>query len=91
MTDAIYTIGKRETAFAMLSELQPHPSYPVLHDDIIPEPFNLDEELNAIQKHHHRQRRNPTCCNDRYLLFMLDTSGSIGNAVNIPAFNERGR
>ena len=36
----------------MMSEHYPHASYAVLQDDIIPQPFNLYDELNAISKHH---------------------------------------
>ena len=65
----------------MLSEIQPKANYSILRDDIIPDPFNLNEELNSIDKHHRRQRRMSTCCDDRYILFVLDTSGSIGNTT----------
>ena len=49
---------------------------PILDNSIIPEPFDFNYHLNAAQAH--RRRRQTTTCNDRYLLFMLDTSGSIG-------------
>ena len=62
-----------------MSELHSHASFPVLHDSITPEPFNLDDQLKAIDKHHRRQRRMSSCCDDRYVFFILDTSGSIGN------------
>lgn len=73
--------GKRDTTLSMMSEHYPHANFPVLQDDIIPHPFNLDEELNAIKKHHRRQRRMSPCCDDRYVLFVLDTSGSIGSTT----------
>lgn len=73
--------GKRGTTLTMMSEHYPHASYAVLQDDIIPHPFNLDNELNAISKHHRRQRRMSPCCDDRYVLFALDTSGSIGSTI----------
>ena len=52
---------------------------PILDSTITPEPFNLLEHLHIINDQH-RQRRMTTC-NDRYLLLMLDTSGSIGETV----------
>ena len=57
-----------------------HPRFPLLHDNIFPNLFSLEEKLNAIDRHYRRQRRHSpsNCCNDRYVLFMLDTSGSIG-------------
>ena len=51
-----------------------------LNNNIIPEPFNLTYHMQAAQAHYHKRRRRMTTCNDRYLLFMLDTSGSIGKA-----------
>ena len=47
-----------------------------LDDSIIPEPFNFNQKLDAAHKH--RRRSTNSTCNDRYLLFMFDTSGSIG-------------
>ena len=73
--------GKRDTVFSTMSELHSHASFPVLQDDITPEPFNLDDQLKAIDKHHRRQRRMSPCCDDRYVLFILDTSGSIGSKI----------
>ena len=82
MCTCTYAGRKRETFNTIKSEFSPYPSFPVLPDGIIPEPFNLDEELNAIDKQHRRQRRHiSSCCNDRYVLFMLDTSGSIKNTT----------
>ena len=52
-------------------------SIPVLDDSIIPEPYNFTLQLD-ITRTHHRRRRMSSTCNDRYLLFMLDTSASIG-------------
>ena len=77
----IYIAGKRDTVFSTMSELHSHASFPVLHDDITPEPFNLDNQLKAIDKHHRRQRRMSPCCFDRYVLFILDTSGSFGSKI----------
>ena len=74
-------VGKRDIIYT--SELHSHASYPVLHDSITPEPFNLHDQLKAIDKHHRRQRRMSPCCDDRYVLFILDTSGSIGNETFI--------
>lgn len=73
--------GKREAILTAMSEHYPYSSFPVLQDNIIPHPFNLDDELNAINKHHRRQRRMSPCCDDRYVLFVLDTSGSIGRTT----------
>ena len=75
-----FSAGKRDTTSMMMREHYPHGSLPILQDDIIPHSFNLDEELNNINKHHRRQRRMSPCCDDRYIVFVLDTSGSIGPA-----------
>ena len=77
----LFKAGKRDAVFATMSEIHPHPSLPVLHDSIIPEPYSLDDQLKVIDKHHRRQRRMSPCCDDRYVLFILDTSGSIGAPV----------
>ena len=77
----LFIAGKRDTAFTTMSEIRSHPSFPVLHDDIIPEPYNLDDQLKVIDKHHRRQRRMSPCCDDRYVLFILDTSGSIRSPI----------
>ena len=59
-------------------------SVPIIDNSVIPEPFDLKYYLNAAQAHHRRRRmssKNRCTSNDRYLLFMLDTSGSIGSAA----------
>ena len=77
----LFIAGKRDVVFTAMSEIHSHPSLPVLHDDIIPEPYNLGDQLKVIDRHHRRQRRMSPCCGDRYVLFILDTSGSIGPTV----------
>ena len=47
---------------------------PQLDEDIIPMPFDLDKELSQAKAH--RQKRSVT--KDKYVLYMLDSSGSIG-------------
>ena len=74
----LHKAGKRDTFFTTLSELHSHPSLSALHPNITPEPYDLDDQLKVIKKHHHIRRRMSTCCSDRYVLFVLDTSGSIG-------------
>ena len=59
-------------------------SVPIIDNSIIPEPFDLKYYLNAAQAHRRKRRMSSNRrCNstDRYLLFMLDTSGSIGSAA----------
>ena len=78
----LHEAGKRDAIFGTLSELYSHPSLSVLHPNVTPEPYNLDDQLKEINKPHHRRRRMSTCCNDdRYVLFVLDTSGSIGRTT----------
>ena len=48
-----------------------------LDDSIIPEPYNFNYHLDTALAHRRRKRMSMNC-NDRYLLFMLDTSGSVG-------------
>jgi len=49
-----------------------------LDESIAPMLFNLDERMSGVREH---QRRRRSTCDDRYLLFMLDTSGSIGKSI----------
>ena len=54
---------------------------PIFEDSIIPKPFDLKYYLGVAQSNRRRRRQtsNSRCTdNNRYLLFMLDTSGSIG-------------
>jgi len=53
---------------------------PILDYSITPEPYNFIQHIDAIHTHHHKRRQRFTC-GDRYLLFMLDTSGSIGRTT----------
>ena len=71
-------LGKRKRRQNLLREIPNDrvKTLPILDKSIIPEPFDLNYHLDAAQAH--RRRRQMTTCNDRYLLFMLDTSGSIG-------------
>ena len=68
---------RRRTLFAEFSDHRPQNMH-TLDDSIIPEPYNLNYHLHAAQAHRRRKRMSMNNCNDRYLLFMLDTSGSIG-------------
>ena len=52
----------------------------MLQKEISPQQFDLQHHLSAIREHN-RQRRQTSTCHDRYLLFMLDTSGSIGKST----------
>ena len=77
-------IGKRKSTQNLLKELSNNKlqSVPIIDNSVIPEPFDLKYDLSAAQAHRRRRRMssNRRCrSNDRYLLFMLDTSGSIGN------------
>ena len=77
-------IGKRKSTQNLLKEPSNNKlqSVPIIDNSVIPEPFDLKYHLNAAQAHRRRRRMssNRRCrSNDRYLLFMLDTSGSIGN------------
>ena len=69
--------GGRRDISSLFKEFQTYKDHAVLDNAIVPKPFNFNEHLSAIRKHQHRRRRMTTC-NDRYLLFMLDTSGSVG-------------
>ena len=56
-----------------------------LDDDIIPEPFDIEEHLSVVKAN--RQKRS-TGNQERYVLFVIDASGSIGStryrdAVNV--------
>ena len=48
---------------------------PQLDEDIIPMPFDMDEKLSQIKAH--RQKRQGTNKKDKYVLYILDSSGSI--------------
>lgn len=47
------------------------------YDSSIPIPFDLEKHLSDIKVRHQRRRSNPDV--ERYVLFVLDTSGSIGS------------
>ena len=51
-----------------------------LSKDIVPTPFDLDKELSHINKAH-RQKRQGSNQKDKYVLYILDSSGSIGEDV----------
>ena len=78
----ICCVGKRsleEEEFAVISAPEPH----VLDPAVPVEPFNMEERVNAI----HERRRRQACPNARnqdnirYVLFIVDTSGSIGRSA----------
>ena len=61
---------------------------PQLDEDIIPMPFDMNKELSQIKAH--RQKRQGTNKKDKYVLYILDSSGSIGvnnftNMTNVMA------
>ena len=76
---ANFVSGKRKSTQNLHREISNgiQQTTPFFDNSIIPEPFDFNYHLNAAQAH--RRRRQTATCNDRYLLFMLDTSGSIGN------------
>ena len=51
-----------------------------MDSDIVPTPFDLDKELSHIKKAH-RQKRQGSNQKDKYVLYILDSSGSIGKDV----------
>ena len=67
--------GRRKDYSMLLENLSSQRLLEVLDDSIVPHQFNVQEKLDIIHEHH-RDRRS--ACDDRYLLFMLDTSSSIG-------------
>ena len=50
-----------------------------LDEGIVPMPFDLDKELSRI-KAHRQKRQTITNQRDKYVLYILDSSGSIGEA-----------
>ena len=56
-------------------------------DDIIPEPFDVEEHLSVVKAS--RQKRL-TVNQDRYVLFIIDASGSIGTSRYRDAVNVMG-
>ena len=50
-----------------------------LDDGIIPKPFNVDEYLCHFKRHHKTRSSRQTTPKNRYALFILDGSGSIGS------------
>ena len=74
----MFVAGRRKDT-TLLHEMSPaHKIYQPLNEDITPIQFDLQNHLSNIREHH-RQRRS--ACHDRYLLFILDTSGSVGSAT----------
>ena len=74
----ILILGKRKVPFTEFSDHKPQ-IIQSLDDSIIPEPYDFNYHLDTVQAHRHRRKRmSMNNCTDRYLLFMLDTSGSIG-------------
>ena len=69
--------GKRKALFTKFSDHKPQ-TMQSLDDSIIPEPYDFNYHLDTAQAHRRRKRMSMNNCTDRYLLFMLDTSGSIG-------------
>jgi len=51
--------------------------YEVLNDDA-PKEFDLDEYISYIQIHHRLRRLSSAQSGERYILYIVDTSGSIG-------------
>ena len=49
------------------------------HDTSLPKQFSLKEKLSIIKAH--RPRRGTASTTKRYVLFVLDTSGSIGEEI----------
>ena len=70
--------GGRKDVSVLLEHRTTERSLEVLDQKVMPKQFNLQKQLSILHEHH-RQRRS--ACQDRYLLFMLDTSGSIGSTV----------
>lgn len=69
---------KRKNALAEFFDYKPQ----IIDNSITPEPYNFTKQMDTLNIHHRRRREN-NICEDRYLLFMLDTSGSIGNSTFI--------
>ena len=74
----LWYAGRGRDATLDLCHEAAHKIFQPLDETIQPIQFNLQEQLNEI--HEHRRQRRSTC-RDRYLLFVLDTSGSIGSAT----------
>jgi len=68
---------QRKSISTLFNEFSRPKIVPVLDESINPTPFDLHSKLNDLHNYNHRRRELATC-NDRYLLFILDTSGSIG-------------
>ena len=87
-----FTVGYRRSAATELpTEETPDNEEAVvaeLDEDIVPMPFDLDKELSHIKAH--RQKRQGSNQKDKYVLYILDSSGSIGetnfkNLTNVMA------
>ena len=52
--------------------------YELLNDEVTPKEFDLDEYISYIQRHHRLRRQSSTHSGERYILYIVDTSGSIG-------------
>ena len=59
-----------------------------LADDIIPEPFDIEEHLSVVKAN--RQKRWLTGNQERYVLFIIDASGSIKSSRYRDAVNVLG-
>ena len=70
-------IGLRKKRSILLEKTVLQKDYKSLYNNnSTPRPFNLEEQLSIIKKMHRHRRQ--TTKKERYLLFILDTSGSIG-------------
>ena len=67
-------VGSKRKRSILLETTVSQNDYTWLHDNSIPLPFDLEKELKKAHRH-----RRGTTSTQRYILFMLDTSGSIGN------------
>ena len=72
--------GQGKSISTLFNEFSGPKIVPVLDESINPTPFDLHNKLNDLHNYN-RRRRELATCNDRYLLLILDTSGSIGAAT----------
>ena len=75
------SIGKKRSMLDLEENMIIQRDHKLIHDYSIPEPFDLNKQLSSIKlRRHHRKRETVTMSRSpkRYVLFAIDTSGSIG-------------
>jgi len=72
----LFCVGSRKDTFRQEAFTQKSPT--ILNEKIIPESYKLSEQLSILRNHNRNRRASK--CNDRYLLFILDSSASISKS-----------